>query len=115
MKQRTAAMNMDEPKPKTRKTDAKLFLLALVTPLVAKVHEMVTQSAELVFCDSTASLDNLNTAVFILSCSTSVVALPFTAVMTSSEDAVALSARFTALCHILPIVHVLEEAQILNH
>ncbi len=101
----TAAMNMDEPKPKTRKTDVMLFLLALVTPLMAKVHEMVTQSAELVFCDSTASLDNLNTAVFILSCGTSVVDLPLTAVMTSSEDAVTLSAGFTALCHILPTVH----------
>ena len=62
-----AAMSMDEPKPKTRKTDAMPFLLALVTPLMARVHEMVTQSAKLVFCDSTASLDNLNTAVFILS------------------------------------------------
>ena len=63
---------------------------------------MVTQSAELVFCDSTASLDNLNTAVFILSCGTSVGALPLAAVMTSSEDAVTLSAGLTALCHILP-------------
>ena len=44
-----AAMNMDEPKPKTRKTDAMPFLLALVTPRMARVHEMVTQSAELVF------------------------------------------------------------------
>ena len=63
---------------------------------------MVTQSAELVFCDSTASLDNLNTAVFIHSCSTSVGALSLAAIMTCSEDAVALSAGFTALCHILP-------------
>ena len=97
-----AAMNMDEPKPKTRKTDAMPFLLALVTPLMVRVHEMVTQSAKLVFCDSTASLDNLNTAVFILSCGTSVGALPLAAVMTSSEDAVTLSAGFTAMCHILP-------------
>ena len=63
---------------------------------------MVTQSAKLVFCDSTASLDNLNTAVFILSCGTSIGALPLAAVMTFSEDAVTLSAGFTALCHILP-------------
>ena len=97
-----AAMNMDEPKPKTRKTDVMPFLLALVTPLMARVHEIVTQSAKLVFYDSTASLDNLNTAVFILSCGTSVGALPLAAVMISSEDAVTLSAKFTALCNILP-------------
>ena len=110
-----AAMSMDEPKPKSRKTDAMPFLLALVTPLMARVHEMVTQSAKLVFCDSTASLDNLNTAVFILSCGTSVGALPLAAVMTSSEDAVTLPAGFTALCHILPNCAFLEEAQILDH
>ena len=37
-----AAMSMDEPKPKIRKIDAMPFLLALVTPLMARVHEMVT-------------------------------------------------------------------------
>ena len=97
-----AAMKLDESKPKPRKIDAMPFLLALVTPLLARIHKMVTQSAKLVFCDSTASLDNLNTAVFILSCGTSVGALPLAAVMTFSEDAVTLSAGFTALCHILP-------------
>ena len=121
-----AAMSMDGPKPKTRKTDAMPFLLALVTSLMARAHEMVTQSAKLVFCDSTASLDNLNTAVFVLSygtsvgtlplaAGTSVGALPLAAVMTSSEDAVTLSAGFTALCHILPKCAFLEEVQILDH
>ena len=44
---------------------------------------MLRQSGELVYCDSTASLDNLNTAVFILSSSTSAGAVPLGAVMTS--------------------------------
>ena len=38
-----AAMNMVEPQLTTKKTDAMPFLLALVTPLMATVHEMVTQ------------------------------------------------------------------------
>ena len=78
---------------------------------------MVTQSAELVFCDSTASPDNLNTAVFILSCGTSVGALPLAAAMTSSEDAVTVPCR-QGLQHCAtycPSVHFLEEAQILDH
>ena len=40
----------------------------------------------MVYCDSTASLDNLNTAVFVLSCSTVAGAVPLGCVMASSED-----------------------------
>ena len=39
------------------------FLLAVVTPLMARAHKLLYQSSEMVYCDSTASLDNLNTAV----------------------------------------------------
>ena len=83
-------------------TDNVPFILAIVTPLMARAHQMLRQSGELVYCDSTASLDNLNTAVFILSSSTSAGAVPLGAVMTSSEDADTLTAAFMALRDILP-------------
>ena len=83
-------------------TDNVLFILAIVTPLVARAHQIVRQSGELVYFDSTASLDNLNTAEFILTSSTSAGAVPLGAVMTSSEDADTLTAAFMALRDILP-------------
>ena len=83
-------------------TDNVPFILAIVTPLMARAHQMLRQSGELVYCDSTASLNNLNTAVFILSSSTSAGAVPLGAVMTSSEDADTLTAAFMALRDILP-------------
>ena len=90
-------------KSKVKKvTDNVPFILAIVTPLMARAHQIVRQSGELVYCDSTASLDNLNTAVFILTSSTSAGAVPLGAVMTSSEDADTLTAAFMALRDILP-------------
>ena len=69
---------------------------------MARAHKLLCQTSELVYCDSTASSDNLNTAVFIVSCSTSASAIPLRAVMTSSEDAETLSSAFTALVDVLP-------------
>ena len=65
--------------------------LQLSHPLMARAHQVVRQS---VYCNSTASLDNLNTAVFIPTSSTSTGAVPLDAVMTSSEDADTLTAAF---------------------
>ena len=60
----------EEPKTKRKrrhncKETSKPFILALCTPLMARVHSNVVQSSEMVFCDSTASLDRLNTSLFI--------------------------------------------------
>ena len=56
----------------------------------------------MVYCNSTASLDNLNTAVFVLSGSTVAGAVPLGCVMASSEDVETLTAAFKALISILP-------------
>ena len=86
----------------TKISDHVPFILAVVTPLMARAHKLLRQSEELFYCDSTASLDNLNIAVVIVSCSTSAGAIPLGAVMTSSEDAETLSSAFTALVDVLP-------------
>ena len=86
----------------TKVTDHVPFILAVVTLLMERAHKLVRQSGELVYCDSTASLDNSNSAVVIVSCSISAGAIRLGAVMTSSEDAETLSSAFTALVDVLP-------------
>ena len=46
------------------------LILAICTPLMARAHMLVQQASEVVFCDSTLSLDRFNTSVFIVWCST---------------------------------------------
>lgn len=45
------------------------LILAVCTPLMARVHTMLRQSWEYVYCDATANLDRHNLAVFTLSTS----------------------------------------------
>lgn len=72
----------EEPKPKRKKVNcAKPFILALCTPLMARVHKNVLQSAELIFCDSTSSLDRFNVSLFILSTAHPAGGLPIGLVM----------------------------------
>ena len=95
--------SLQPPTAKMKRPSANIpFILAIVTPIMARAHHMAQQSGELVYCDSTASLDNLNTAVFILSCSTSAGAIPLGAVMTSREDTETLVSAFMALSNIMP-------------
>ena len=80
----------EEPKTKRKrrhncKETSKPFILALCTPLMARVHSNVVQSSEMVFCDSTASLDRLNTSLFILSTSHPAGGLPLGVVLVSDE------------------------------
>ena len=51
-----------KPKEVKQQTESP-FVLAIVTPLMARVHKLVQQAGEMVFCDATASLDRLNTPV----------------------------------------------------
>jgi hypothetical protein len=67
-------------------TQVKRFVLAICTPLLARVHEHVMQSAELVFCDATSSLDRNNFSLFILSTAHPAGGLPLGVVVTSDES-----------------------------
>ena len=80
----------------------KPFILAIVTPLMARAHKLVLQAGEMVFCDATASLDRLNTPVFIISAATAAGAVPLAAVMTSGGDVETLAQAFETLKTVLP-------------
>ena len=59
----------EEPKLKESKKlkPSQPLILAICTPLMSSVHRYVQQSRELIFCDSTSSLDTFNNSFFILS------------------------------------------------
>lgn len=78
------------------------FVLAIVTPLMARAHKLVRQAGELVFCDATASLDRLNTPVYIISTATAAGAIPLAVVMASGEDVSTMKEAFHCLKQILP-------------
>ena len=96
--------NDEPPKPKKKKVSTKSqpFILAICTPLMKRVHENVRQSAEMAFCDSTASLDRHNTSMFILSTAHPAGGLPLGIVLTSDEKEKTISDGLKMLIDILP-------------
>ena len=67
-----------------------------------RAHQYIKQSSELVFCDSTSSLDQFNCPTFILSTSSPCGAVPLGIVITSGESAPIISEAFGKLKSILP-------------
>ena len=84
------------------KEKVKPFILAACTPLMARVHRNVMQSAEIVFCDATASLDRYNTALFILSTCHPAGGLPLGVVMISDEKEESITKGFQLLMETIP-------------
>lgn len=72
-------------KRKKRELTEKPLVLAICTPLMARAHRNVMQAGEIVFCDSSSSMDRFNTSVFILSTTTACSGIPLAVVMTSDE------------------------------
>ena len=56
--------------------DNSKYTIALVTPLIKRVHELMPESKEVVFLDSTANVDTLNSVLTILVCASPAGALP---------------------------------------
>ena len=77
-------------------------MLAICTPLMARVHEHVTQAGELMFVDSSASLDDFNNPMFILSTSSAAGGLPLGVVITSGESSNIIFDAMTALKGLFP-------------
>ena len=50
--------------------------LAICTPLMARAHEHVKQAGEIMFVDSSSSLDDFNNPMFIQSTSSAAGGLP---------------------------------------
>ena len=64
------------------------LVLAICTPLMARVHEHVKQAGEIKFVDSSSSLDDFNNPMFILSTSSAAGGLPLGVVITLVASAV---------------------------
>ncbi len=77
------------------------LVLALCTPLMARAHTMLRQASELVYCDSTASLDRYNCPTFIMSTSSSGGGIPLGVVITSGESEETLTESFSHLRSVL--------------
>jgi len=61
----------DAPSQKRRKLEStKPMILTICMPLMLRASETIQQAGEMVFCDSTSTLDRLNTSMFIISTST---------------------------------------------
>ncbi|CAG8753250.1 4280_t:CDS:1 [Cetraspora pellucida] len=76
--QKYIALNQNNPE--------QLFILVVVTNLMKQCYEL-QESGELVYMDTTAGLDTLNTPLPILSTSTPVGGLPLAAILISDKTA----------------------------
>lgn len=69
-------------KKKKKELSNKPLLLVLLTPLMARAHQEIQQASEIVFCNSTASLD---TSIFILSTASTASGISLAIMLTSDE------------------------------
>ena len=84
------------------KRAAQPMILAICTPLMARAHQTLRQAGELVFCDSTSSLDRFNTSVFILSTCTPASGIPLGVFITSDEQESTIKRGLEVLGEVLP-------------
>ncbi len=77
----------EEPKKKRRKRDHsdKPLIIAICTPLMSRAHKNICQAGELVFLDSSSSMDRFNTSIFIMSTHSSSSGIPLGVILTSDE------------------------------
>ena len=78
------------------------LILAICTPLMSRVRTLVQQASEVVYIDSSSSLDNYNKAVFVLSTSSAAGGLPLGVVVTLGESTVTIENAMSTLNEILP-------------
>ena len=76
--------------------------VVICTPLMARVHEYVPQAREMMYVDSSSSMDRYNLSVFLLSTSHSGGALPLGAMIVSDESATTVQDSLSQLLTILP-------------
>ncbi|CAG8799654.1 7330_t:CDS:2, partial [Cetraspora pellucida] len=78
------------------------FILVIIINLMKRCHSL-QQAGELVYIDTTAGLDVLNTPLMILSTSTSIRSLPLAVILTSDETAYTFSEALNALKSVMPL------------
>ena len=93
----------DPPKRKKAKLQKDIPLsVAICTPLMARVHEAIPQDGEMMFVDSSSSMDRYNLSTFILSTSHCGGSLPLGVMITSNEAAPTIQGCLSQLQAILP-------------
>ena len=94
--------NPPPPKKRKRESTSKRLVLAMCTPLMARAHNYVRQVGELLFCDSTSSMDRFNTSVFIRVVYSVASAIPLRVLLTSDEREETIQTGLQMLKLILP-------------
>ena len=79
------------------------LILAICTPLMSRVHQLISQSKELVFIDASSSFEDFNNPLFVISTSSAAGGLPLGIVITSGESADVIKKGMTALKKLFPI------------
>ena len=92
------------PKKKRLKSNEREvpMVVAICTPLMSRVHQFVQQSGEMVFCDSTSTLDRFNTSLFVLSMSNACGGLPLGVIITSDEQEETVTQGLKLLQQVIP-------------
>ncbi|CAB5326218.1 unnamed protein product [Rhizophagus irregularis] len=80
----------------------KALILCVVTGLMSRVHEKISQSGEICYVDASASFEPLNTSITLLCTSCAVRALPLGLFITSDELEITLEKALNLLKSILP-------------
>ena len=70
---------------------------------MSRVHQLISQSKELVFIDASSSFEDFNNPLFVISTSSAVGGLPLGIVITSGESADVIKKVMTALKKLFPI------------
>ena len=78
------------------------MVVAICTPLMSRVHQFVQKAGEMVFCDSTSTLDRFNTSLFVLSTSNACGGLPLGAILTSDEQEETVTQGLKLLQQVIP-------------
>lgn len=69
---------------------------------MSRANESIQQAEEIVFRDSTSTLDRLNTSMFIMSTSTPTSGIPLGVIITSDEQQTTIKSGLEMLAEILP-------------
>ncbi|XP_034242704.1 uncharacterized protein LOC117646104 [Thrips palmi] len=78
------------------------LVVAICTPLMSRVHTLIKASSEIMFVDSSGSMDSLNCRVFLMLTSSVAGGLPLGVLITTSESEKVVSAALELWKTLLP-------------
>ena len=95
--------NDEPPKKKCKKMKREQpMVVAVCTPLMCRIHQHIRQSSEMVFCNSTSTLDRFNSSLFVLSTSHCAGGLPLAVMITSDEQEETIQQGLQVVKQVLP-------------